>query len=292
MVKVYNHLHWGFWGITGRPGLINLVGFCLEPRFFEICDDINEADVIMTDYPTVEAGMIRLNNPKKFYIVFNFEKSVNPSCFSDAPNVFNIGFFHKHDKSCAWLSLYFEFFIEMSEFGELNEPICDLQNFEERYNNWSCYCYRRLYPFRSEILKYYEGSPFRTCGMYNPVDFYKQKLSIMEKYLFYLPVENGDQPFYVTEKLYEAMMSGCIPIYWGGNCRLYSPFNPERIITINSFGNSFRKIPLRSWSKDKLEEIFNKPLLRPDWKEWLDDVKKQVEFKFMRKWLLFKKGKI
>lgn len=61
--------------------------------------------------------------------------------------------------------------------------------------------------------------------------FGDDKLLWLKNYRFNLTPENSNAPGYVTEKLLDAISSGCIPIYWGGN---NSPdpdiFNQEAII--------------------------------------------------------------
>jgi hypothetical protein len=47
------------------------------------------------------------------------------------------------------------------------------------------------------------------------------KLSFLRHYRFNLCPENSNYPGYCTEKIFEAITSGCIPIYWG------SDNNPE-----------------------------------------------------------------
>lgn len=42
------------------------------------------------------------------------------------------------------------------------------------------------------------------------------KLELISKFQFNICPENSDSPGYTTEKLFEALWAGCIPIYWGG----------------------------------------------------------------------------
>lgn len=45
--------------------------------------------------------------------------------------------------------------------------------------------------------------------------FYKSKIEWMKQYKFNLCFENASYPGYCTEKLFNALEAGCIPIYWG-----------------------------------------------------------------------------
>ena len=47
--------------------------------------------------------------------------------------------------------------------------------------------------------------------------FNDNKLDYLKQYRFNLCPENSNNKGYVTEKIFEAISSGCIPIYWGSN---------------------------------------------------------------------------
>ena len=59
-----------------------------------------------------------------------------------------------------------------------------------------------------------------------------QKLEGLERYKYHLVLENGSWPHYWTEKLADAYMANCMPIYWGApNISEY--FSPSSMISIN-----------------------------------------------------------
>lgn len=63
----------------------------------------------------------------------------------------------------------------------------------------------RLFPWRRESFNSYRG----------PV---KNKWEVMPRYRFSICYENvRDVPGYVTEKIFDSMRCGCVPIYWGAN---------------------------------------------------------------------------
>ena len=63
------------------------------------------------------------------------------------------------------------------------------------------------------------------------------KLSVMNKYLFYFAFENQCYPDYITEKLWGPMEAGTLPIYFGApNVRELVPTNS--IIHLDDFANS------------------------------------------------------
>ena len=45
-----------------------------------------------------------------------------------------------------------------------------------------------------------------------------EKKIVLEKYKFAICYENGrDIPGYITEKIFDCLFAGCIPVYWGAN---------------------------------------------------------------------------
>jgi hypothetical protein len=64
----------------------------------------------------------------------------------------------------------------------------------------------------------------------NPGD----KLDFLRGYRFNICYENGAFPGYTTEKLYDALAAGCIPIYWG-DPDVAQEFNPKAFINSSDF---------------------------------------------------------
>jgi len=71
------------------------------------------------------------------------------------------------------------------------------------------------------------GGTFRNNTNDLKIRFNNNKRDFISQYKFNICPENSDEPGYVTEKLFQAIEAGCIPIYWGaGN-------NPEPEIINN-----------------------------------------------------------
>lgn len=66
-------------------------------------------------------------------------------------------------------------------------------------------------------------------------------LKILGEYRFCICFENTSQKGYLTEKLYNAMKSGTVPIYWGDTEAL-NIFNPESFIYIPTFEDKNQQI--------------------------------------------------
>jgi hypothetical protein len=82
----------------------------------------------------------------------------------------------------------------------------------------------------------------------------EDKRTFIEKYLFNIAFENSAYPGYNTEKLAEAWIMGCIPIYWG-DPKIAEEFNPECFININDFDSLEEAI-------DYIKEVDQSPSLQ------------------------------
>ncbi len=71
---------------------------------------------------------------------------------------------------------------------------------------------------------------------------------------FMLCFENNASPGYTTEKIINAILCGCIPIYWG-DPELYRDINPKAVVLVDSFKNDEAAI-------DHILEISEKEELR------------------------------
>lgn len=85
--------------------------------------------------------------------------------------------------------------------------------------------------FGKSWLKNGKATHQSKVGWYKkPLDVYKRaikdKLDLLKKYTFIFCLENSVAPGYVTEKIFDAFSSGCIPIYKGAqNISSYIPKN-------------------------------------------------------------------
>ncbi|MBP0008787.1 MULTISPECIES: glycosyltransferase family 10 domain-containing protein [unclassified Roseofilum] len=61
-----------------------------------------------------------------------------------------------------------------------------------------------------------------------------RKIEILKKYSFNLCFENTNWPYYCTEKIWDSIQGGCLPIYYGDGNKIYEDF-PE-----NSFLDYFK----------------------------------------------------
>ena len=64
----------------------------------------------------------------------------------------------------------------------------------------------------------------------------KHAVDILQDYTFALIIENCDAHGYVSEKLYDALMAGCVPLYFGSPAAQHA-LPPEAFVDIRAFDN-------------------------------------------------------
>jgi len=65
-------------------------------------------------------------------------------------------------------------------------------------------------------------------------DGYHAKIALLSNYKFHVAFENKQRPGWCTEKLYDALAAGTVPIYWG-DPRVEEYFNPQAFIQARNF---------------------------------------------------------
>jgi alpha(1,3/1,4) fucosyltransferase len=87
---------------------------------------------------------------------------------------------------------------------------------------------------------------------------YDDYISILGNYKFCICFENVSYPHYLTEKLYNAMKAGVVPIYWGDpNC--VKIYNPESFIYVPVCENKNDQIEEFRIAIDKVLSLENNP---------------------------------
>ena len=74
-------------------------------------------------------------------------------------------------------------------------------------------------------------------GAIGPPGDFRSKIEFLESYKFTVCFENtatNRNEGYVTEKLTNAMLAGCVPLYWGDH-RVGEDFNPHSFLDLNAF---------------------------------------------------------
>lgn len=109
------------------------------------------------------------------------------------------------------------------------------------------------------------------------------KAQFLENYIFNLCPENIYSEGYVTEKIFDACISGCIPVYFGGGIsHVEKIINMERVILTHSgfkthtYDDVLKKLNCLK-NKENLEKFFYKPVFRENAYEEIKKLFNKIE---------------
>ena len=111
------------------------------------------------------------------------------------------------------------------------------------------------------------------------------KQAYLKSYVFNICPENSSAYGYTTEKLFEAISSGCIPIYWGAEFADKAVINEDAIIQWSRKDNGEEAISkiTELWSNPKLlEDFLSQPRILPTAEEYILDTFSTVESRMRR----------
>ena len=111
--------------------------------------------------------------------------------------------------------------------------------------------------------------------------YHDNKIDYLRQFAFNICPENSNSYGYVTEKAFEAIAAGCIPIYWGSyNMPEPGILNQDAIIKWNMNGDNGSNIALMKdlyTHPDSLEEFMAQPRLLPQAEEQIIEMIQQLE---------------
>ena len=117
-------------------------------------------------------------------------------------------------------------------------------------------------------------------NMYNAIGgryartVYADKCEFIKNYKFTIAFENNMIDGYTTEKLWQPLAMGSIPIYWG-NPRITEEIESEAIINCNEFDNDFQAVIERVKEIDRDDEYYmymlSKVPLKSSYKDATDE---------------------
>lgn len=93
----------------------------------------------------------------------------------------------------------------------------------------------------------------------------KDKLEFQSRYKFSIAFENEEYPGYTTEKIFEPMLAGSVPIYWG-NPLVEKDFNTKSFLNYNDFRNDDELIE-RIIELDNNDDLYLDMLRQPWFKD-------------------------
>lgn len=99
--------------------------------------------------------------------------------------------------------------------------------------------------FFDELSKYKHvdsaGPAFNNTGYLAPKDP-KEYFNWINQYRFMITFENSFGKGYVTEKLFNGLCGGVIPVYWGDNTKAKELFKESNFLCLETGDNSYEKI--------------------------------------------------
>lgn len=141
---------------------------------------------------------------------------------------------------------------------------------------------------RTNIMDMLEGIGRVSCpGKYHHNDdslqnqFGDDKMAYLNQFHFNICPENSNAMGYVTEKVFQSIASGCVPIYWGScNRPELEVLNQDAIIFWNPNGDntaSLRLIEDLVRSPMMMQEFLSQPRLLPTAEEYISDAMSRIE---------------
>ena len=118
-------------------------------------------------------------------------------------------------------------------------------------------------------------------------EWWKSKPGILEKYDFCVAMENCLQPFYVSEKLWDSILNGCLPIYCD-NGTIYNDFPRGSFLDIREYKSlddlwaSVKNMTLEEWNRrfdlcwTAMETLWKKGQGVDYWKESVEEVQRVI----------------
>jgi len=82
---------------------------------------------------------------------------------------------------------------------------------------------------------------------------HEEMIKYLSQYKFALCFENSSSPGYCTEKIVQAYLAGCIPVYWG-DPEIANYFDPGSMVYVNNFEEATQRII----EIDSNPELYNK----------------------------------
>lgn len=116
---------------------------------------------------------------------------------------------------------------------------------------------------------------------YNNIGYrVSNKIDFIKEFRFSISFENSSHPGYTTEKIYESMIAGSIPIYWG-NSEISKEFNEKSFLNVHRYSNIMEVIEhlLELDSNVELyKDIYIQPWLLPEQKRNYFNEDKLLDF--------------
>ncbi|MCK5632135.1 hypothetical protein KAH94_00120 [bacterium] len=158
-----------------------------------------------------EGPVVRPNDYKKEYLnIFSKIYTWNDS-FIDNEKYFKFNYTRPY------------FSVAPHDFSFEQKKLCTMINYNKNSKH-----HLSLYGQRREVIEFFEnqyqddfdlyGRGWKSCGYENYKGSVDSKTECIKQYRFCFTYENArDISGYITEKLFDVMVAGSVPVYWGAN---------------------------------------------------------------------------
>lgn len=254
----------------------------LQEQGIEVTEDQTEADIIISQYFVLLEIFARQYKQQKKYLLYteeprfdlNFESKVNLEGVEiNIMNIYTGDVFINNYHLCIWRGNVFSQplqFCTDEDFGRpkhrkiaalmSKHPIAGFATLVREEKNID------LYNLRNQIAL--EGHQLGKVDIYGKGwetgitvensrdgDWTNRKFQILQDYHFNLCFENTIAPYYCTEKIWDAIIAGCLPIYYGGkDSTIYQDFPANSFLDYSDFthpGELFQYIENMTFSEYK-----------------------------------------
>ncbi len=236
----------------------------LKEQGIEVTEDQAEADIIISQYFVVLESFARKYGQIKKYLLYteeprfdmNFENKVDVDGVEiNIMNIYTGDVFLNNYSLCIWRGNIFSQplnqVIEDDFLRPQHKKIVALMSKNPmgfttlvRDGNSIDLC-----EIRNQIAL--EGHPLGKVDIYGKGweagmtiedsrdgDWTNRKFEILQDYHFNLCFENTIAPHYCTEKIWDGIIGGCLPIYYGGkNSTIYEDFPPNSFLDYSEFSS-------------------------------------------------------
>jgi hypothetical protein len=250
----------------------------------------DDVELVSADKADVIIYSIFGNDHKKYNCkkIFFTGENIRPN-FEECD--FSISFdFDKYDERNIRIPLWY-WYIDWFGVGSYDNPdylipvkyLYESNEFSKKEKNRFCSAvYSNPVSIRTEFVnrlnQYKKVDCFgKVSGFYNLLDGEKYKLDIISNYKFNICFENSAYPGYYTEKLLQAKIAGCVPIYYSDE-NVQNDFNKNCFLSYNNIDELIEKIVDLDRNNLIYNEIKNQPLFL---KEVNLDLKKEKILKIL-----------
>lgn len=259
-------------------------GLGVPTNFFFTTDHIyiQSADVIVFHMPSLAANIDLKKREGQLWVFWSMECDVNYPYLHQQKVLQLFDIFMTYSAESDVHTPYLLY----AHKDKLRQPPANKNNFVNAFISSSCNQSKRQHYLESlmSLIKIDSYGKLFNNKKINADNGFESKMNIISSYKFTLAFENAISKDYVTEKLYDPLMAGSVPVYMGApNVEEYLPAH-KCIINIDSFTSvnelaaylqyldendvkyqaylSWKQLPYKPEFLNKLEQLRLPPFIR------------------------------